>query len=160
MFEMKLNKEEVTGHTLQFSIVLLTGLVLFLDYIEKENYLLIISAIFFITGGLSEYIFMNHFYAKGNKSLKKSDRLIKKIKNSFLLVHANIYFIKKYGATIYNFKETVIILSVVPYLIMLLYILVAHIFYRIIGYSSFIIYLIPVITNTYYFLKNRYYILN
>lgn len=156
---MKINKENFIGYGLQFIMVLLIGLIFLLEYLKKEYYLLTASCIFFILGALGEQIFMKHFYSKTTNNITSKDKFIKKLKDGFLWVHANIKFTKLYGTTIYNFKKIGVLTSFISYAIMLLYLGIVYLLYNLINYYAFLIYLIPIITNSYSFWRNHYYIL-
>lgn len=90
----------------------------------------------------------------------KKDKNSTKISNALLWVHQNIEFIKKYNTTIYEFEKVGFIVSVFPYFIILVYVAIAFYLFKQFSYFGFCIYLIPIISNIFSFLKNEYDILD
>jgi len=149
-----MEKEKILGHGIQILIILFTFIIMFIGGIR----FLIISIIFYLGGGIFEFIVMNYFYSKGIEKISKKDEFSKKIKNGFLWVHKNCDFIEKYNTTIYDFKKIGQLPSFTSYLIMFLYVAIAFFLFKKVSYYAFIIYTIPVITNISSFFKYRYYI--
>ena len=118
----------------------------------------IVSIIFFGSGGAFEFLIMNFFYSNSKKNLSKKDKNTTKINNAFLWIHRNIDFIKKYNTTIYDFNKMGSLVCIISYLIMFLYVVIAFLLYKQFSYYGFLIYLIPIISNSYSFFKNHYFI--
>ncbi|MBU1136714.1 MAG: hypothetical protein ABIG37_03725 [Nanoarchaeota archaeon] len=144
------------GRSLQFILVLFAVIIMLSARFE----FFIISFVFYAFGGIFEFIIMNKFYGDKKEKLSYKDKTIKKIKNGFLWVHKNLKFIKKYNSTIYDFNKIGILTCVSSYAIMLMYIIIARLLFNSISYYAFLIYLIPTITNIYYFHKYKYHISN
>lgn len=147
-------KKYFLGHGIQFIFLLsMLGLM----YIGGAQFL-IISLIFILIGGFAEFIFMKKFHS--SRKIRGRLNLNEKIKKGFFWVHTNVGDIKKYGTNIYSFDKIGILPLIVAYLIMLIYVLIALILFRVYGYYGLGIYLIPAITNIYSFWMNNYLILN
>ena len=145
------------GEAINYLIILIILTIIFLF---KETLFQGISLIFILLGGLGEYIFKNKFYSKETNKISFKDNLKTKIKNGFLWVHANIFYIKKYGTKIYNYEKVGILVSSTAYVIMLIYILAALALYNQFSEYGLLIYLIPIISNLYFFIKNKYILLD
>jgi len=148
--------KEIIGRSIQFFLIIITLIVMYFGGVK----FLIISLIFFFSGGVFEFIIMNFFIGKAKKSITKKDKIATKINNAFLWVHKNIIFIKTYGTTVYNFDKVGFLVSIFAYLTMFLYVVLAFFLFRQFSYYGFLIYLIPIISNTYCFVRNRYLITN
>ena len=96
----KISKEVIIGRFFQLIIILTTLVIMFLG---GENFL-IISIIFFLSGGAFEFLTMASFNYSQKKNISKKDKNLLKIKNAFLWVHKNISFLKKYNTTILDCK--------------------------------------------------------
>jgi hypothetical protein len=149
-----LTKEGIIGRFCQIFLIVLTLIIMYLGGLKFA----IVSIMFFSLGGLFEFFIMSCFYSKSEKSISKKDGIPIKLKNSFLWVHGNVEFIRKYNNTIYNFKKIGSSVCFFSYLIMLLYVAVAFALFNKFSYYGFLIYLIPVITNIYFFFQFRYFV--
>jgi len=135
-------------HFLTFLLVALTFVMMWLGGTK----FLIISAIFYVAGGLFEWIMMRRPHPL-TKSFKKKRTFLVKISEGVMWVHEITFFMAIRRTTIYDFKKLGYLPSIFTYLIMLAYVLVAYLLYQVISYLAFIIYLIPVITNLRVLLK-------
>jgi len=147
-----MKKEQIIGRTLQFLLIVGTFMIM----LSGEIKFFIVSLIFFALGGISEFIFMNYFRIKTKEKISAKNNIKKKIQYGTLWVHKNLDSIKKYNTTIYNFEKIGIIPCTIAYLIMMGYVLIALFLYSFIQDYAFLVYLIPIITNSYSFLKNKY----
>jgi hypothetical protein len=138
---------QIIGYSFQ---VLFISLILVLSYIG-ERIFFIFSILFLFAGGFYEFVIMNNFKGTGKENPSKCGTF----KSSFLWVHQNVDFIKRFGKTIYSYDKTSKYIFC-SYLIFFLYVLVAFILYRFLYLYSILIYLFPVLTNLYSFFRNRY----
>lgn len=146
----------IIGRFFQVGLIIASLMIIFIG----EAGFLITSLIFFSSGGAFEYIIMDKFRGNLKYSISKKDNLLIKIKNSFLWVHRNILFMKKYGTTIYNFDRLGSFVCVGAYLIMFFYIVLGFYLFNLYSYAGMLIYLIPIFTNLWDFMRNKYLILN
>ncbi len=149
-----MGKKFFLGFPIQFTIVVLTFLVMLLG----GKIFLIGSFIFFCLGALFEWIIMSRFYCI-RKKRKKLKGFNLKIKKGIFWVHGIVEFIKIEHSTIYDYKTFGYLTGIISYLNMFLYVLISFFLFKYINFYAFAIYLIPIITNLTYFLKNRYGIL-
>ena len=149
-----MKKETLIGNGIDYLIILLVFVLMFFGGLR----FFIVSFIFFGSGGLFEYVIMTRFYGRSKLKISRKDKLWKKIFNGFIWVHYIVPFVASYGTTIYNYKKLGHLTNFFAYLIMFLYVLVAFLLYsRNPSYFVFIVYLIPVISNSWGFLKHRYF---
>ncbi len=153
---MKITKEQFLERGFQLVIALYTFIIMLL----AGWIFFLASFIFFTLAAVFEGTIMNRFVSKGKEKISKKDKFIKKIKDGFLWVHGIIHFIKKYNLTIYHHERIGNLTGVISYLVILLYIVIAYFLFQIISYLAFVIYLIPIITNITFYLRNHYYIFN
>jgi hypothetical protein len=99
---------------------------------------------------------MNWFFGDGKENLSDKDSLKQKFSNSILWVHNIIGFRKRYNKTIYNTEQVGVLLGVLPYIIMLLYVIVSRFAYDSFSYYGFLVYLIPALSNVYFFARHAY----
>lgn len=142
-----MRKKEIIGFLIAFFLVLITFLLM---YFGGWRFL-IVSFVFYAIGGAAEFIIKQKFYAK-EKKIKPSCYL------GFLWVHGIIHYIKKYGTEIYNYDKLGLLPVFTAYFIMFLYVLISFILFNLYGDYGFIIYLIPILTNIYFFWKHSYFI--
>jgi len=107
---------------------------------------MVVSIIFFGLGGLFEFIIMNNVQGPKVKLMGKIP-LGLKMQNGFLWVHAIVRFIKINGTTIYDYNKLGLFVMFTAYLIMVLYVGVALLLFKMWGSYAFYIYLIPIGTN-------------
>ena len=140
------------GQGIQFVILLITILLIIFGWSFYGIKFFTISLGFLITAALFEYITLIKIEPK-----KTKNRLPTPFISAFLYVHFNIDFIRKYSKDFYEFKKSRdLLINSFPYVIIFLYILIASFLFGCINYFSFLIYLIPVITNLISFFSNKY----
>jgi len=152
----KITKEEIIGRFFQIIFILAALVTMYFGGLR----FLIVSIIFFGSGGAFEFLIMNYFYSKPKKDISKKDKNTTKIKNAFLWIHQNVDFIKKYNTTIYDFNKVGSLICTLSYLIMFIYVVIALFLFNQFSYYGFMIYLIPIISNVYSFFRNYYFIIN
>ncbi|MFW5846973.1 MAG: hypothetical protein ACOCUU_02315 [Nanoarchaeota archaeon] len=150
----KITKEEIIGRFFQIVFILMALAIMYFGGLK----FFIVSIIFFGSGGAFEFLIMNYFYSKPKKNLSKKDKNATKISNAFLWVHRNIDFIKRYNTTIYDFNKIGSLVCALSYFIILVYVAIAFLLYKQFSYYGFLIYLIPIISNSYSFFRNHYFI--
>lgn len=136
--------------------VILIALCLFLP---KGYIFSIFSVAFWFIAATAEFIFSNQFYGVGAKKHPPENiSILKNFYYGFLYIHFNMAFLKKYRQrSMYDFINSErFFRSTTPYFIMFLYTIIVFILYQCISYFAFIIYLIPIITNTFCFFSYWY----
>ncbi len=146
-----MNRKDILGHAILFFIGFLTFLVMIFGGVI----FFIGSLIFFGLGGLFELIIMRKFYGPKAR-IKKKLKFSLRISRGVLWVHGIIHFIKIENNTIYDFKRFGYLTSFTSYFIMLLYVFVASLLFKVWNFYAFIIYIFPILTNLIFLLKNRY----
>ena len=148
----RIKREIFIGRFLQFLVVLVTAGLMFL----RDFDFLIISLIFFSLAAFSELVLIKKFNGNSREQIKKSDKVGKRVIAGILWINANILYIRKYGNDIYDFRKAGILSGLVSYLVMFTYVLIAFLLYPSVAYYSFIIYILPIVTNLAAFFTHKY----